>query len=987
MRAPLAVLALLLTLPAFAQERVGDNPDFEQGEGPAIAVRPGEHPKEAERRTFHSGTVRGTTASERAASYARRLAMERDSRYGGVVWRNLGPEIQSGRVVSMASPDREPGTVLVAFATGGLYRTKDDGATWESLWDDMPTPSLGDIAVSPDGRTIWVGTGESNSQRTSYSGTGVYRSTDAGRTWTLMGLPESQHIGKILMDPRDPNTVWVAALGHLYSQNPERGLYKTTDGGKTWTLTLAARGELQETTGAVDFALDPKNPDVITAALWDRERRAWNFREAGRGSGVFRSENGGRTWAPVAGLPVGNDLGRVGLATSKADPKRVYAYVDNQGLSRDWLDEDESAAGGKMTPRRFARLTEATFLDAPKEPLAEFWKEFAPEDAKLDDAIADVQAGKATMADVRARIQKRSSKIFDPGTTLDELYRSDDDGRTFRRQARFGPGGGYYWERAFANPADADDIWVCGVELKRSRDGGRTWRTVGDELHADHHAVLFDASRPGKLWAGTDGGPYVSLNNGETWRILNNLSVGQTTTLALDPRNGDVYTGLQDNGTLKGTRGYVPGRSDINAWARVGGGDGSDVQVEPLGDAPTVYVASQFGAHVGLGADGKRRSAAPRKTKVTDDLRFNWISPLVTSGYTPGLIFVGSQYLHRSFDGGRTWAVISPDLTRNKPNGDVPYSTLKSVSESPLRFGLIYAGADDGRLTMTPDGGYQWLDIPTPAPDKWVARVVASRHTVGTVYAAQSGYREDDMAAYLWKSTDFGKTWTSIVGDLPAETINVVREDSKEPNTLYLGTDLGAFVSRDGGAHWETFGNGLGHLPVHDIAIHERDDQIVLATHARGLFVTPLAPIRALDAATLKTDVKVLPIEDIRVPESRARRPRYAFTDEEPDAPTATIPFFVAKSGPVTITVLDEKEKTLLKSTVEAHRGYNQTDLSLVVRPGKRRPETIPAPQTGAQAANDPLADYRPIYLTTGKYKLTITTADDKSDTRDLVVR
>ncbi|RYG79522.1 hypothetical protein EON77_08995, partial [bacterium] len=470
-----------------------------------------------------------------------------------------------------------------------------------------------------------------------------------------------------------------------------------------------------------------------------------------------------------------------------------------------------------------------------------------------------------------------------------------------------------------------------------------------------------------------------------SYRPINNLSVGQATTLALDPKSNAVYTGLQDNGTMRGTRGYVPGRSPLDAWKSINGGDGSFVALDPREDLDLVYAASQFGAHTAIvqKTGARYRAAAPR-AKGLDPLRYNWISPFLVSPYLPDEVFVGSQYLHRSFDRGKTWTTISPDLTRNRPNGDVPYSTIKDVSESPLRFGLMIVGADDGRVTLTPDGGYQWIDIPTPAPGKWVTRVIASQHDAETLYCAQSGYREDDFAAYLWRSADRGKTWSSIVGDLPAETINVVREDPKEPRTLYNGTDLGVWVTRDAGAHWEPLGTDMGHLPVHDLAIHAKDDEIVIATHARGLMTTALRPLRLVDAGVRKEALKVLDAPDVRISSSAAYPYREIWGGVDEERPVAKLALWTGTAGTATIELVDEKGGILVTETTLLRRGYNEATLGLTVRPGKPLPAgVIPTPpKTGEEALRDPYAESRPVYVAPGAYTLRVrvgaATADSK---------
>lgn len=944
-------LALLALIPCFAQ---------------AQDIKPWD--KKAEKAKFHSVAVKGMPAAEREASYNKRLAMEADSVFGNILWRNVGPEIQSGRVMRIATPAKATHQMLVAFATGGLFRTEDEGQTWKSLWENQSSFGIGDFDVSKDGKTIYLGTGEANSQRTSYAGTGMYKSIDGGETWQFIGLPESHRIAKITIDPKNENTVWVAVLGHLYSQNNERGVYKTTDGGKTWNLVLSK----DEWTGCIDIALDPKNPNIAVAAMYERDRRAWNFLESGDGSGVFRTEDGGKSWRPVNTLPKGEACGRVGLTWAQGNNKIVYAFVENPAKNEDWLSEDERIASGTLTLRRFATIDEDIFVSIDKDVLGRFWTANGPRDSKLDDVLAQVKEKKITMADVRKMIETRNPNAFDPGQNSDEVYKSEDGGKTFKRTRKVGSLGGYYFNRAFVNPRNDDEVWMTTLLPLRSKDGGKSFDSpAGNDVHVDYHWIHFDPRNDKTVWVGNDGGLYVTRNDGKSWTHINNLSVGQSTTLAVDnatPYN--IYTGLQDNGTMKGPSTYRPGISDVGLWTEITGGDGSAIFVDPRTDLNIVYTASQFGSHVRVDqTTGRRQGVRP----PGQNLRANWISPLILSPHHPDIVYVGFNRLFRSFDRGVSYKPISPDLTRERPNGDVPHSTLKDISESPLKFGLIYCGADDGRMTMTADGGSTWTDIPTPSPEKWISRVVASKYDEATVYVAQNGYRDDDFNAYLWKSTDYGKTWKSIVGNLPAESINVVREDHKNRDTLYVGTDMGVFVTFDGGATWESLHGGLGHQPIHDLVIQEREDDLVIASHSRGCYVLNLKQVRAVTKDLRAADLTILDLADGSRLASWGYERRQPFSDTLPNSPTVRFNVFAKEAGDMKVDIVDKDGKVVVTNTVKALKGYNPVSLDLRLTPEKFDVKAPAKPKDGKEAVADPFAANRATFLEIGSYKIVVT--------------
>ncbi len=927
--------------------------------------------KAGERAKFHSKVVRGMPSQMRDASYTKRLALEADSPFGGLAWRNVGPESQSGRVLTIAAPEGKPNQLYVAFATGGLFRTEDEGQTWTSVWDNQSSFGIGDFAVSKDGQTIWLGTGEANNQRTSYSGTGVFKSTDAGKTWNFVGLPESHHIAKVLIDPKDENTVWVSVMGHLYSQNPERGLYKTTDGGKSWNLVLFK----DEWTGCTDIQLNPKNSKIAIAAMYTRDRKAWNFLESGTGSGVHRTEDGGKTWQPINSLPSGENCGRVGLAWARSNEKIVYAFVENPGKNGDWESEDERIVSDRLTLRRFANVDADVFVDIDMEMLKTFWTSFGPKESKIEDVVKAVKDKKMTMAEVRALIEKKNPNAFDPGQNNDEIYKSTDGGKTFVRSKKVGVLGGYYYDKVFVNPTNENDLWLTGVPIIRSLDGGVTWKNGADNsVHVDFHAVYYDPRNPGTVWVGSDGGAYISRNNGKSWYHFENLSVGQTTTVAVDDATPyNIYTGLQDNGTMKGPNTYIAGISDPTIWTTIGGGDGSWVTVDTREDSNMVYTASQFGAHSARNTKTNIGYSARPRTGPNDPVRANWISPLVMSPHMGDIIYVGFNKLFRSFDKGRTYKPISPDLTRNRPNGDVPHSTIKDVSESPMKFGLIYCGADDGRMTMTPDGGNTWTDIPTPQPEKWISKVVASKYDENTVYVSQSGFREDDWSAYLWKSTDRGATWTSIVGNMPHETINVIKEDTKNKNILYVGTDMGVYITFDGGTTWETLHGGMSHLPVHDLVIQEREDDLVIATHARGCLVLNLKTIRSITPEMRNEDLKILSLSDgIRGSWGYERRPEYS--SDMPKVPTAKVSFYAKSAGKTKLEIVDKDGKVVMTKEVDSVKGFNNAEIGLRLTDEKFDVKSPAKPKNGKDAVKDPFLANRATYLAAGSYKFVVTT-------------
>ncbi|MBI2282875.1 MAG: glycosyl hydrolase [Bacteroidetes bacterium] len=803
--------------------------------------------------------VKPTPASDRLQKTEQRKALLQRSLLNGTSFRNIGPSVMSGRVVDLEVNPNDPTEFYVAYASGGLWHTTNNGQSFVSIFDSEDILTLGDIAVNWKTRTIWVGTGEVNSSRSSYAGIGVYKSGNNGKSWEYLGLPESHHIGKILLHPADDNTAWVAVLGHLYSPNKERGVYKTTDGGKSWKQSLA----IDDNTGAIDIDLNPQNANELYAAMWYKTRSASNFEEGGKTSGIYKSVNGGDSWELVSkegsGFPSGDGVGRIGLAVSQQNPNVVYAVVDNN------FHQPDTALSKTDTTRYVLR----DFKELNKEQFQ------ALDDKKFNAFISNRRNGipqKYTAASIKESVANgRFSPsviwdyLFDANTALFEtpiigceLYRSDDAGKTWKKTntkpLTMYSTYGYYFGKVFVSPANDNKVVLTGFDVQMSIDGGKTFKFIGgDNVHADHHVAWMNPKRDSHMLIGNDGGCNITYDNGEHWFKANTPPVGQFYNVAVDmAKPYNVYGGLQDNGTWYGkstTReNFDWFDSGHNPYTGIGGGDGMQVQVD-WRDNKTVYSGSQFGAYARQNlATGEYKSVRPSRDLGEASLRYNWQTPILLSRHNQDVFYYGSNKFHRSFNRGDSSVVMSADLTTNPKQGDVPFGTATTMSESPLRFGLVYVGTDDGNIQVTKDGGYSWELVNRKLPKGlYVSRVFASAFKEGRVYASLNGYRNDHFLPYLYVSEDYGATWKVIGKNLPNEPINVVKEDLTNENILYVGTDGGLYVSIDGGASWMMWNKGLPYsVPVHDLVQHPRENELVLGTHGRSLYIARLDEIQKL---------------------------------------------------------------------------------------------------------------------------------------------
>lgn len=888
-----------------------------------------------------SATLAPTPAARRMDAFRLRKQLQQSSAVANVPFKSIGPTVMSGRVTDIDVCPSDPSHFLVAYASGGLWHTTSNGVQMTPLFDNQASMTIGDIAVRWQGTTpaeIWVGTGENNSSRSSYAGTGIYKSTDGGKTWQHLGLEESHHIGRVVLHPTDPNTIWVAVLGHLYSPNAERGVYRSTDGGKTWQKTLF----VDNNTGAIDLVLDPTNPQVLYAAMWERSRQAWNFKGSGKGSGIYKSTDGGQTWLKLntegSGFPATEGTGRIGLDVFAGNPNIVYAVLDNQ----DSRPTEKPTGKEIIKPSAFRTMTAEEFAKLPDEELQAYFERYGiPAKYTPQSVKQDIAQGKYPVKAL-ADFINANDDLFEIEVKGAEVYRSDDGGKTWRKTHDKPLDGlvftyGYYFGQIRVDSRNPDKVYVLGVPIIKSEDGGKTWRSInGDNVHVDHHALWLNPNRPGHLILGNDGGINISYDDGQSWQKMNNIPVGQFYAINVDMAQPfNVYGGLQDNGVWFGPSNY---RHSLDwhdngryPYQLITGGDGMQVEIDTRDNA-TVYTGFQFGNYFRVNTKtGERKFITPRHDLGETPYRWNWQTPIHLSRHNQDVLYMGSHRFHRSLDRGETMQTLSGDLTAGGIKGNVPYGTLTTIDESPRRFGLIYVGSDDGLVHVSRDGGYTWTRISDKLPQKlWVSRVIASHHAEGRVFVSLNGYRYDHFEPYLYVSDDYGQNWTRLGENLPAEPINVVREDPVNDQILYVGTDNGLYISFDRGVSFAAMNNGLPAVAVHDLRIHPRDKKLVVGTHGRSIYMTDVQHIQQLTRELIVKALHVFPVPPVTASDSWGRIRNFA----DPVTPSCEIVFYVnytIKNTVSTIRILSPEGVLLNQINDESEAGINIVKYDLTI--------------------------------------------------------
>ena len=933
---------------------------------------------------FSQTSPASTQAEERLTSESQRQTLRESSLISNIAFHNVGPTIMSGRIVDVAVKESDPSHFYAAYASGGLWFTNNNGTTFTPIFDNQTVMTIGDIAVDWNTNTIWVGTGENNSSRSSYAGTGIYKSSDNGKTWTYKGLPESHHIGRIILHPTNPDVLWVAVLGHLYSSNEERGVYKTTDGGNTWVKTLF----VNDNAGAIDLIIHPENPDELYAATWERTRRAWNFTESGEGSGIFKSTDGGNNWERLSnsesGFPTGEGVGRIGLDLFYDGEKTVlYAVLDNQFRRKSEGKRNDNLF---LTKEKLEQMSKDDFLKVKEKDLEDYLSSNNfPKEYTAKKIISMVKKEEIKPIALVDYLYDANEMLFDTPVIGTEVYRSEDNGKTWSKTHENFIDNvyysyGYYFGQIRVSPQDADKIYIMGVPILRSDDGGQSFTSIqGSNVHADHHALWCNPNRAGHLINGNDGGINISYDDGENWIKCNSPAVGQFYAINVDmaePYN--IYGGLQDNGVWVGASTYKASVS----WHQNGqypykslmGGDGMQIEIDTRNNN-TVYTGYQFGNYFRINkSTGQQKYITPQHKLGEKPLRFNWQTPIKLSSHNQDILYLGSNKLHRSFNQGNDFEAISGDLTQGGKKGDVAFGTLTTISESPFQFGLIYTGSDDGLIHVTKDGGNKWMNISYKLPqDLWVSRVVASAHHKPTVYATLNGYRWDDFTPYIYVSNDYGETWERIGKDLPLEPVNVLVEDPKNSNILYVGTDHGVYVSLDKGKTFMAM-SGLPDAPVHDLVVHSRDNDLIVGTHGRSIYVANVSYLQQLDEDMLAKSLHIFEVDKVR----HSTRWGTSWSQwSSPNVPNLTIQTFVNKETDATVTIKTESGKVIKSFQYNLSKGLNGIDYDLTIDKDKKNTYEKALNKGKSEKITIEPSDDDNIYLVSGKYMVEISVNDE----------
>lgn len=841
---------------------------------------------------------------------------------------NIGPSVMSGRVVDIAVNPVDPTEFYVGYASGGLWHTADNGTSFTPLLDNSNTQNVGDIAVDWTSRTIWVGTGENNASRSSYAGIGLLKSTDNGETWQNMGLPDSHHIGRILINPKNPEEVVVGVTGHLYTPNEERGIYKTKDGGATWQKTLF----VSNIAGIIDVACAPGNFNIMFAASWEKDRKAWDFKGSGTGSNIYKSIDGGTTWikisTPESGFPTGEGVGRIGLAVF--DENTVYAVHDSQ-FRREKSKDTKKSKG--LTKDDFKTMSAAEFLKIDDKQLNKFLKtNNFQEKYKAANVKQMVRSSAAKPVDLAKYLESANSLLFDTPVVGAEVYRSNNGGKTWNKQNEnyiddLFYSYGYYFAQIRVDPSNIDKIYLAGVPIIKSDDAGRTYKSLSDRnVHADHHALWINPKKSGHLINGNDGGINISYNDGKKWTKHNSPSVGQFYYVNVDNQEPyNVYGGLQDNGVW-----MAPHTSKEDSawhqngqypWKSIMGGDGMQVQIDNR-NANVVYTGFQFGNYFRLDVSKKKQKYIQPKHELGETpYRFNWQTPILLSTHNQDILYLGGNKLHRSLNQGDDWETISEDLTLGGKSGNVAYGTLSTIAESNFKFGLIYTGSDDGLIQVTKDAGGSWTTISSSLPkDLWVSRVVASTHKKERVYASLNGYRSDDFTPYLYKSDDFGQNWINIASNITASPINVIVEDPENENLLFAGTDNGLYVSFNQGGSWEVFNNGLPKVAIHNLVIQPTAKHLIVGTHGRSIYKADISALQKMTPDIMSKKLYIYPSKNIKHSDNWGNS---WSSWAKPQTPGLDITFFSSKAAKLAAVIKTIDGIIVTSTDLEADKGFN----------------------------------------------------------------
>ena len=866
-------------------------------------------------------------------AYQQKEELTKSSRVKNIHFRNIGPTIMSGRVVALEVNPKDPTKFYVAYASGGVWYTDNNGTSFKSISEDWPTQNIGEITMDWKNKILWVGTGENNSSRSSYSGIGILKTEPNGSNWVNVGLTDSHHIGKILINPTNKDHVIVGVTGHLYSKNNNRGVYVTKDGGITWKKTLY----IDDGTGIIDMAYTPNSFNIMYATAWEKDRKAWNLNEGGNSSAIYKSIDAGETWYNISkedsGFPVGDGVGRIGIAVF--DENIIYAVLDNQFFRTRNSKQNDEGLGRDS----FKNMSIKEFNKISDKDLKSFLRSNRfPSKYTVERIKSDIDDEKISPSDLNKYLVDANSELFNTPIIGAEVYRSDDGGNNWTKTHETFLDGvyntyGYYFGKIHVDPSNSDKIYTYGVPIITSDDGGKSFYRIGKEnVHADHHDLWINPNKSGHLINGNDGGVNITYDDGKNWIKNNSTEVGQFYAINVDyDKPYNVYGGLQDNGVWKGPHNSIENkRWNMNGkypWEMIMGGDGMEVQIDNR-DSNTVYTGFQFGFYYRLELDsGKRKSIKPVHELGESPYRFNWQTPILLSPHNQDIVYFGTNHFHKSNDKGDSWQLTSKDLTNGGKKGNVPYGTITTIAESPIVKDLLYVGTDDGLIHVSKNGGETWKNISQNLPqDMWVSKVYASSHNEKVIYASLNGYRWDNFSPYLYKSENYGKTWTSISSNLPDSPINVVIEDNINQNILYVGNDHGVYVSLDSGINWEPFSSGLTSAAVHDLVIQKDENHLLIGTHGRSIYITEIEKIQGLSDEILNSSLYVYPLKSIKKLASwGVKRSIWS----ESNNPNLELTIFSSSKKEYQLSIIDSEGNSIYNVSDKLDRGFNFVDYNL----------------------------------------------------------
>jgi photosystem II stability/assembly factor-like uncharacterized protein len=787
-------------------------------------------------------------------------AMKKNTPYK-LDWVSLGPTVNSARADVVQVDATHPGTMYVGFGSGGIWKTINNGLNWQSIFDEQPALGIGDFELAPSNPSvIYLGTGEHLKKPRNFTlpGTGMYKSEDGGKTWKHIGLEDSWSIAEIAIHPSNPNVVLVCVVGHLWSTNKNRGIFRTIDGGKTWQQVL----KINEQTGANDVVIAPSNPNIVYASMWEV-----NPGVSGKNSGIYKSADAGKTWTPLKmGLPTGEKVGRIGVAVSHTNPNKAYALIDNLNNKR-----DETA----------------------------------------------------------------------------ELYKTEDGGahwvKTHAKPFKLFPGIGWYFTDVYLNPKNDEEVYCLGVRLAHSADGGKTFDFVGGKvlhatksqaqgLHLDQCELWINPKNPNHLALGNDGGFYVSYDKGLTWMHYNNIPTGEFYDLTIDPSTNLIYGGTQDDATVFGPAAEINTNFPdpweylwIDPWD---GGDGCVTQVDPR-DSHIVYYSMQHGAaqRVDRRVDSVVSIQPTLPVELKDTLRFNYITPYFISPHQHETLYHGGNFIFKSTDRGDSWKVISPNLSKSSDQQKQSFA-LGAIAESKIAQGLLYAGTDKGSFWVSKDDGKNWEENAQGLANNYIRSISPSRFSKERVYMTMTGLNYDDLHRYVYLSEDHGKNWENISEGLPDEPVNVILEDPKDENILYVGSIRGVFISLDRGKTWSYLGKNMPSAAIADLEINETTQDLVVATHGRGIYKVNLSPIYELRKLARPDLDQFLSIPQVQLPwkNSLGGEIDYRTLEKVP------VSCWLAEPKQLTLSLTDQEGKQLWTYTFAGEKGLNQYRWDLIVQ-------------------------------------------------------